>query len=114
GRASIAAGSGVTIPLALPLDTRVEDEGASADEALDRAAAIGEPYGVDVTGRLVRARSAGRAIVDEAIRRGSEIIVMGAPRRDRPRRAVFGDTVDFVLKNAPVRVMVAAGRKAAA
>jgi hypothetical protein len=38
---------------------------------------------------------------------------MGAPRRDRPRRSIFSDTVDFVLKNAPVRVMVAAGRKAA-
>jgi basic amino acid/polyamine antiporter, APA family len=112
--ASIAAVSVVTIPLELPLDTRLEEEEAAADEALDRAAAIGELYGVDVTGRLVRARSAGRAIVDEAISRGSEIIVMGAPRRDRPRRAVFGDTVDFVLKNAPVRVMVAAGRKAAA
>jgi APA family basic amino acid/polyamine antiporter len=113
-RASIAAVSVVTIPLELPLDTILEDEEARANDALDRAAAIGELYGVDVTTRLVRARSAGRAIVDEAISRGSEIIVMGAPRRDRPRRAVFGDTVDFVLKNAPVRVMVAAGRKAAA
>jgi APA family basic amino acid/polyamine antiporter len=111
--ASIAAVSVVEVPLELPLDTRLDDEEAAADEALDRAAAIAELYGVDVTGRLVRARSAGRAIVDEAVRRGSEIILMGAPRRDRPRRAVFSDTVDFVLKNAPVRVMVAAGRKAA-
>jgi APA family basic amino acid/polyamine antiporter len=110
--ASIAAVSVVVIPLELPIETRLEDEEAAADEALDRAAAIGELYGVDVTGRLVRARSPGRAIVDEASRRGSEIILMGAPRRDR--REVFGDTVDFVLKNAPVRVMVAAGRKAAA
>src|SRR6266545_4757376 len=99
--ASIAAVSVVTIPLELPLDTRLEDEEAAADEALDRAAAIGELYGVDVTGRLVRARSAGRAIVDEAIRRGSEIIVMGAPRRDRPRRAAFGATGASVPKNGP-------------
>jgi APA family basic amino acid/polyamine antiporter len=111
--ASIAAVSVVEVPLELPLDTRQEEEEAAADEALDRAAAIAELYGVEVTGRLVRGRSAGRAIVDEAVRRGSEIILMGAPRRDRPRRAVFSDTVDFVLKNAPVRVMVAAGRRAA-
>jgi APA family basic amino acid/polyamine antiporter len=113
-RASIAAISVVTIPLELALDSRLPEEEAAADEALDRAAAIGELYGVEVTGRLLRARSAGRAIVDEAARRGSEIIVMGAPRRDRPRRSIFSDTVDFVLKNAPCRVMVAAGRKAAA
>jgi len=68
-----------------------------------------------VIGRIVRARRAGRAIVDEAARRGSEIIVMGAPRRDEHgRRArIFGGTVDFVLKNAPCRVMVAAAPRAA-
>ena len=60
----------------------------------------------------MRARSAGRAIVDEAKRRHTEIIVMGAPRTER-RRVVFSDTVDFVLKHAPCRVMVAAGRMAA-
>jgi basic amino acid/polyamine antiporter, APA family len=113
-RASIAAVSVVEVPLELSLDTRIADVEAAADEALDRAAAIGELYGVEVTGRLLRARSAGRAIVDEAMRRNSEIIVMGAPRGDRPRRAVFSETVDFVLKNSPVRVMVAAGRKVAA
>ena len=61
--------------------------------------------------RVVRARNAGRAIVDEAERRGTEIIVLGAPRGRH--RNIFGHTVDYVLKNAPSRVMVAAGRKAA-
>ena len=110
--ASISAVSVVVVPLELPLDVRLEAEEARADEALDAAAAIAELYGVDVTERLVRERSAGRAIVDEAVRRQSEIIVMGAPRAERPT-GVFSDTVDFVLKHAPCRVMVAAGRKAA-
>jgi APA family basic amino acid/polyamine antiporter len=113
-RAMIAAVSVVEIPLELPLDARLEQEEALADEQLDEARAIGEKYGVDVIGRLVRARSAGRAIVDEADRRRSEIIVMGAPRRSgRAGRAIFGETVDFVLKHAPCRVMVTATRKAA-
>jgi APA family basic amino acid/polyamine antiporter len=110
--ATIAAVSVVVVPLELPLDTRQDDEERRADEALDAAAAIAELYGVDLTERLVRARHAGRAIVDEATRRQSEIIVMGSPRAPG-RRAVFSDTVDFVLKHAPCRVMVAAGRKAA-
>jgi APA family basic amino acid/polyamine antiporter len=100
------------VPLELPLDARLPEEELQADEALDRARAIGELYGVDVRGRLVRARSAGRAIVDEAEHRFTEIIVMGAPRTSG-RRGVFSDTVDFVLKHAPCRVMVAAGTKAA-
>jgi APA family basic amino acid/polyamine antiporter len=110
--ASIAAVSVVVVPLELPLDTQLEEEERLAYDALDAAAAIGELYGVSVTERLARARHAGRAIVDEAVRRQSEIIVMGAPRA-HGRRAVFSDTVDFVLKHAPCRVMVAAGRRAA-
>src|SRR6266516_2778990 len=110
--ASIAALSVVVVPLDLPIDTVLEDEERMADEALDVAAAIAELYGVKFTERLVRARHAGRAIVDEATRRQSEIIVMGAPRGGRGR-GVFSDTVDFVLKHAPSRVMVVAGRKAA-
>jgi APA family basic amino acid/polyamine antiporter len=110
--ASIAALSVIVVPLDQALDTRLEEEERMADEALDVAAAIAELYGVKFTERLVRARHAGRAIVDEATRRHSEIIVMGAPRGGRGR-GVFSDTVDFVLKHAPCRVMVVAGRKAA-
>ncbi|HEX6788667.1 MAG TPA: universal stress protein [Gaiellaceae bacterium] len=112
----IVAMTVIEIPLELPLDAYVPDEVKEANEQLDEARAIGDSYGVDVTARIVRARNAGRAVVDESVRRNSEIIVMGGPRRVRlqhGKRAIFGDTVDFVLKHAPVRVMVAAGRSAA-
>jgi APA family basic amino acid/polyamine antiporter len=112
-RSSIAAVSVVVVPLELPLDAELPEQEAAADEALDAAVAIGELYGVDVVGRLLRARSPGRAIVREAERRQTEIIVLGTPRADRPRRTIFSETVDYILKNAPCRVMVAAGKKAA-
>jgi APA family basic amino acid/polyamine antiporter len=112
--ASIAALSVVEVPLELPLDARLPAEERRADALLDEARAIGDSYSVDVRGRLVRARQAGRAIVDEAERRQTEIIVMGAPRKGRGGRGtIFGGTVDFVLKHAPCRVMVAAAPKAA-
>jgi APA family basic amino acid/polyamine antiporter len=111
--ASIAAVSVVALPLELPIDARDEKEENRALVALDSAAAIGELYGVPVSERLVRARSPGRAIVDEATSRNSEIIVMGAPRSAQRGGDIFSDTVDFVLKHAPCRVMVAAGRRAA-
>jgi APA family basic amino acid/polyamine antiporter len=110
---AIAAVSVVTVPLELPLDAEMPEEEVAANEALDAAIAIGELYGVDVIGRLLRARSPGRAIVREAERRETEIIVLGAPRSDRMQRGIFSETVDYILKNAPCRVMVAAGRKAA-
>jgi APA family basic amino acid/polyamine antiporter len=113
-RSSIAAVSVVIVPLELPLDAELPQAEAAANEALDVAVAIGELYGVDVVGRLLRARKPGRAIVREAERRQTEIIVLGAPRSGRPGRAIFSETVDHILKNAPCRVMVVAGRKAAA
>ncbi|HSC50289.1 MAG TPA: universal stress protein [Gaiellaceae bacterium] len=115
-RASIVALTVIEVPLELPLDAeRPAREEERANDLLDEVRAIGDAYGVTVVGRLVRARSAGRAIVDEADRRHSEIVVMGSPRRDaqRPRGRIFGGTVDFVLKNAPCRVMVAAAPRAA-
>jgi APA family basic amino acid/polyamine antiporter len=114
-RATIAAVTVVEIPLQLPLDAVLAEEEDRANELLDEARAIGELYGVDVIGRIERARRAGRAIVDEAERRHAEIIVMGSPRRARRgRRAIFGETTDFVLKHAPCRVMVAASPARAA
>jgi APA family basic amino acid/polyamine antiporter len=115
-RASIVALTIIEVPLELPLDAELPDDVAVANRQLDEARAIGESYGVRVIPRLVRARNSGRAIVDEAKRRGAEIIVMGGPRRVRlapGKKRIFGDTVDFVLKHAPCRVMVAAGRAAA-
>jgi len=116
-RGSITALCVIEVPLELTLDAPLPDDAErKANDLLDEARAIGDAYGVDVIERLVRARRPGRAIVDEAERRNSEIIVMGAPRRDERRRRdrIFGGTVDFVLKNAPCRVMVAAAPRAAA
>src|SRR5438128_2142032 len=112
-RARIVAIAVVEVPLELPLDAYLPAEEAAANRLLDEARTIGDSYGVDVIGRLARARRAGRAIVDEAERRHSEIIVMGSPRRRRARAGIFGGTTDFVLKNAACRVMVVAAREAA-
>jgi basic amino acid/polyamine antiporter, APA family len=104
------------MPLSVTLDSRLSDaEEDAADELLDDAEALVENYGVPVYTRLVRARKPGRAILAEARTRNAELIILGAPRRARGQagRAVFGQTVDYVLKNATTRVMVAAGRKAA-
>ncbi len=109
--AAIVALRVIVVPLDRPLDADLHEEEAEADRLLDEARATGETYGVRVIERLVRARNAGRAIVEDAVSRQAEIIVLGAP--SGRHREIFGKTVDYVLKNAPCRVMVAAGRKAA-
>jgi APA family basic amino acid/polyamine antiporter len=110
-RATIVALRVIVVPLDQPMDADMSAEEDDADRLLDEARLAAESYGVRTIDRLVRARHAGRAIVGEAQRRQAEIVVLGAPRGRH--KAIFGKTVDFVLKQAPCRVMVAAGRKAA-
>jgi basic amino acid/polyamine antiporter, APA family len=115
-RSAIVAMRVIVVPMELPIDAELPEQEQLADKLLDEAHDIGELYGVRVIERVARARHAGREIVKEAERRNAEIIVMGAPRLPhRTRRsAIFGKTVDYVLKHADCRVMVGAGRRAAA
>lgn len=108
--AHVAALSVIEIPAELPLAAQMPDEEDEAQLRGVEARAIAELYGVSLTLLVRRARLAGETIVEEATRRQSEVIVMGALRRPisvTRRTAVFGRTVDFVL-NAPCRTVVAA------
>ena len=113
-RARIVALNVLEVPLDQPLTERLPAEEAVANAELDEAAAIGDSYGVRVLTRLERAHAAGPAIVAEAEARNAEIIVLGSPRRALAARqsAVFGRTVDYVLKHASCRVLVAASESA--
>jgi len=108
--ARIVALNVLEVPLDADLDAALPDLEDAANRELDEAVAIGDSYGVRVLDRLVRARSAGEAIVAEAEQRGTEIIVIGSSRKalTSAQRAVFGRTVDYVLRHAPCRVMVTA------
>jgi APA family basic amino acid/polyamine antiporter len=115
-RSRIIAFRVIVVPLELGLDAPLPEQVELANRLLDEAHDIGDLYGVRVIERIVRARNAGRAIVDEAKLRNAEIVVLGAPRLPHRTRqsAIFGKTVDFVLKHAPSRVMVGAASRVVA
>jgi APA family basic amino acid/polyamine antiporter len=112
--ARIAVVRVLEVPLELPLDADLPVEADEADMLLDEARALVESYGVRAIPRLLRARRAGPAIVEEARRRNAELVVVGAPRRTATRgRPVVSETVDAILKASPSRVLLVAGRRAA-
>jgi basic amino acid/polyamine antiporter, APA family len=108
----------LTVPLnSLPPPDRVEE----ANKALDRAREVGSEYEtVEVNTAVVRARSVGAGIVEEARRRGVELIVMGAepPTRIRggavlggiggSRPPEVGEVTEYVLRKAPCPVLITA------
>jgi nucleotide-binding universal stress UspA family protein len=105
---SITAVAVVEVPPWLPLDAHMHEEETRAHALLRRAAAVAESYGVTVSLETVRGRDAASALVGEVFACKIELVVLGAPRApDRKRSvAVFGNTVEHVLKHAPCRVMI--------
>ena len=108
-RGTITAVVVIEMPAQLPLDAHMLEEEAAGKRVLEDARAIGSLRGVNVRTRMLRARLAGEAIVAEAKATQADLVVLRAPRKHGGSgRKVFGNTVDFVLKHAPCRVMVAA------
>jgi len=96
----------IEVPLNLPLDARLVNQRQKADMVLKAAAAIAGQFRVEFTPHIVTARQAGRAIVEEAMMRHSEVVILGTTRKRRIGDLVFGRTADFVLDNAPCEVLL--------
>jgi len=111
--ATVAVVHVIEVPLSLPIDAKLADQEDVAESLLDDAQALVETYGVRAVTRLLRARTAGPAIVREARQRNAELVLLGAPRF-AGRRKLFSATVDYVLRESPCRVLVVAGKRAAA
>jgi basic amino acid/polyamine antiporter, APA family len=110
-RATIVVLHVLEVPLARRLDADLGAIEDRANQLLDDAQALVEEYGVRAVTRLVRSRSAGSAIVEEAAARNAELIILGKQRRRAA--ADLTRTARHVLKESPVRVLVIAGRRAA-
>jgi nucleotide-binding universal stress UspA family protein len=104
GGAAITAVVVIEVPPELPLDAHMLDEEALARRALEKANAIAASRGVPLRSRVVRARARGEAIVAEAEAADADLIVVRASQQ--PGRALFGRTIDYVLRHSACRVLV--------
>jgi APA family basic amino acid/polyamine antiporter len=98
----------IRVPLDQPLEAELVDEEERAAASLAEAQLLGADHGVEVRGETVRARSIGDAIVKQAEKRGSDLIVLGSAPRWRRQSRFFSPTVEYVLRKAPCEVLVVA------
>lgn len=96
----------IQIDRALPLDAEIEQEIGMGEEALDQAERIAEEQDYEVRTDLLQAREIGPAVVDEAIERGVDVIVIGLSYKKKFGEFSLGSTVPYVLRNAPSWVIV--------
>src|SRR5215207_3009598 len=106
--ASITAVHVVPVPLDHPLDAPLYEEEDRAASSLAEAKLFAAEHGVEVDAEVVRARMIGAAVIEQALGRGADLIVMGSSPRWRRQSRLFGPTVDYVLRKAPCEVMVIA------
>jgi nucleotide-binding universal stress UspA family protein len=98
------------VPQHLPLDADLPDEVSAGEKILERTSAYAQA-GNDtrwqrITTELLQARSASAAIVDEAIERGADAVVLAVENHQEHGVVTQGETAPYVLKNAPCDVIL--------
>jgi APA family basic amino acid/polyamine antiporter len=98
----------VRVPLDAPLDGGAGEHDAEAELSIGEARELAAEQGVEIHGRVVRARSIGEAIVASARDADADVILLGSAPRWRRQSRFFSPTVDHVLRHADCEVMVVA------
>jgi nucleotide-binding universal stress UspA family protein len=96
----------VAIKRALPLDAEITSESQHAEDILDSVEVIGEEEECEVETDVLQAREIGPAIIDEAVERGIDLILMGIKYKRSFGQFSLGHVVPYVLKNAPCPVIL--------
>jgi len=96
----------IQVDRTLPLDAECRPEIERAEQVLDQAEIIAEELDCNVETDLLQSREVGPAVVDEAIERGVDLITMGVSYEKKFGEFSLGETIPYVLKNAPCWVLV--------
>jgi len=97
----------VEVDWSMPLDEDVAGRSEEIQQVLDLAEGTAEQAGVKLESVLLQARDVGAALVDEAIEREADLLVVGLAYRTKfGGDFAIGRTIPYVLKNAPCAVWV--------
>jgi nucleotide-binding universal stress UspA family protein len=96
----------ITIKRSLPLEAEIESETRRAEELLDRMEKIAEAEDFQMETDLLQAREVAPTIIDEAVDRKIDLILMGVKYQKRFGQFSLGSIVPYILKNAPCQVML--------
>ena len=89
----------------LPLDAVMDEELDRGEELLESAKKVAGQAGLELETELLQARDAAAAIVDTAVERKCDLIVVAMPYRKRLGRVYIGRTVQNVYVSAPCAVL---------
>jgi len=106
-RAELVGVHVVEVEWSRPLEADIASRSDEAQQVLDRAEMVAEVHKLRLETVLLQAREVGAALVDEAVERGADLLIVGLPYRKRfGGDFAMGRTIPYVLKHAPCQVWV--------
>jgi nucleotide-binding universal stress UspA family protein len=96
----------ITVKRSLPLDAEIKSETSKSEAILDHIATVAEEVDYEAETDLLQSREVGPTIVDEAIERGVDLIIMGLSYKRRFGQFSLGSVLPYVLQNAPCQVIL--------
>ncbi len=103
-KAKVVATHVIEVQRNLPLDSENSEKVQRSEVMLDHAEKVAKSAKYSIETELLQARSAGSALVNEAIEREIDLIIVGVPYRRPLGDLQLGSTTMYILKNAPCRV----------
>ena len=105
-KAKIHAVYVIVVKRSVPLDAEIKSEIEKAEGILDHVEGVAEEHDYELETDVLQAREAGPAIVDEAVERDIDLILISVTYKRRFGQFSLGSVVPYVLKNAPCRVIL--------
>lgn len=96
----------IEVKRSLPLDAIVQSELNKAEQILSHAEDIAAENDYEIKTDVLQAREAGVAIVDDAVEKDVDLIIMGMDYKKRFGHFNLGDAVPYVLEEAPCQVLL--------
>jgi nucleotide-binding universal stress UspA family protein len=104
GNGKVYAVHVIEVKRSLPLDAEMPEQVTSGEDLLTRAEKVASEADMRIEGELLQARDAGHAIVDEAMERGVDLILLGAEHKSTAGEYQMGRITQYVVKSAPCNV----------
>jgi nucleotide-binding universal stress UspA family protein len=96
----------IEVKRSLPIDAIISLDLDKAEQILNRAEDIAAENDYEIKTDVLQAREAGVAIVDSAVEKDIDLILMGLDYKKRFGMFNLGDAIPYVLEEAPCRVLL--------
>ncbi|MCH8346708.1 MAG: universal stress protein [Chloroflexi bacterium] len=96
----------IQVPWQYPVDAEIPEATDRGGQTLEQVESLLKSLKQNVTAAFVQARDMGPAIVNEAIEREADLVLLGMPYKQRHGVFSMGEAIPYILRSAPCPVLV--------